>query len=324
MVISSEMLVLYFCLTNSNEFMKDLAPILLFVYNRPEHTRLTVESLKSNYLANQSELYIYSDAAKNEEDRPAVEIVRENIKSIDGFAKINIYLREKNFGLANNIIDGVTRLVSQFGRIIVLEDDLIVSPYFLTFMNDALEIYKYEEKVGHIHACEFFMNDTLPDTFLIKYFGSWGWATWERSWKMFNPDGAALLKELKDRNLAHTFDFNGAYGLTRMLSRQVKGLNNSWAIRWSASLFLKDCYSLNVGKTQVENIGLDGSGTHCGSGVKMLSNINIKELPVEKIEPITENMYARKAVETYFRNTYSFKARFIRRIKRTLKGDFRA
>ncbi|MDD4921473.1 MAG: glycosyltransferase [Bacteroidales bacterium] len=304
--------------------MDNLAPILFFVYNRPEHTRQAAESLRKNALAANSELYIYSDAARSEKDKPDVDKVREYIHSIEGFAKINIIERDKNFGLANNIIEGVSKLVNQYGRIIVLEDDLVVSPYFLQFMNEALEIYKDEEKVGHVHACEFFMNDSLPDTFLIKFVGSWGWGTWDRAWKYFNQDGVALLKELEERKLTRAFDFNNAYGFTRMLRRQIKGLNNSWAIRWNASLFLRDCYSLNVGKTLVENTGFDGSGTNCGAGGLITSNLYKQKLVVEKIEPVTENIYARKVVEEYYRKNYSFKAKAIRRIKRTMKGDFGA
>lgn len=304
--------------------MKNPAPIILFVYNRPEHTRLTLEALKNNLLADQSELFIYSDASRDDNDRPAVEIVRKEIQAIEGFAKITICLRERNWGLANNIIDGVSELVKKYGRVIVMEDDLIVSPYFLKFMNDALECYKDEPKIGHIHACYFFKNDLLPDTFLTKFVGSWGWATWDRAWKLFNADGAALLNELQQKKLSSEFDINNSYGFTRMLRKQVKGLNQSWAIRWYASLFLHDCYSLNAGKTLVQNIGLDGSGTNCGSGLIISSELSTNEITVIKIEPINENIMARKVIENYYGNTYSFKAKAIRRIKRTLKCDFGA
>lgn len=304
--------------------MNNLAPILLFVYNRPEHTRLSVESLKNNILAEESELFIYADAAKNEMDKPDVDKVRAYIHTINGFAKISIVEREQNIGLANNVIDGVTTLVNQFGRVIVLEDDLILSQYFLQFMNEALETYKDEENVGHIHACEFFQNNHLPDTFLIKFVGSWGWGTWSRAWKNFNPDGASLLKELENKHLTKSFDFNNAYGFTRMLRKQIKGLNNSWAIRWNASLYLKDCYSLNVGKSLVQNIGFDGTGTNCGTDSFISSSLSKQKIDVEKIEPITENLVARKVIENYYRKTNSFKAKAIRRIKRTFKGDFGA
>lgn len=300
------------------------APILLFVYNRPDHTSQVIKSLLTNSLAEQSELFIYSDAARDEESREAVSEVRALIHQVNGFARITIIEREENWGLARSIIDGVTTRVKEFGRVIVLEDDLIVAPHFLTFMNDALEMYKDEPKVGHIQACEFFEDTTLPDTFLIKWIGSWGWATWERAWELFNPDGTALLEELEARKLTKEFDFNHAYRFTRMLRRQIEGKNNSWAIRWNASLFLKDVLSLNVGKSLVMNVGFDGSGTHCGGGGLYASSLYQEILPVHRIEPIEENMVARRSVEHYYRKTNCFWAKAKRRIKRTLKGDFGA
>ncbi|HEY5499646.1 MAG TPA: glycosyltransferase family 2 protein, partial [Bacteroidales bacterium] len=258
------------------------------------------------------------------EDKSDVEKVRSYIHTINGFAKISITEREKNVGLANNIIDGVTKIVNQYGKVIVLEDDLILSPYFLQFMNDALEVYKDDEKVGHVHACEFFLNDKLPETFLTQFIGSWGWGTWDRAWDYFNPNGSSLLNELKDKHLTKAFDLNNSYGFTKMLRKQIKGLNNSWAIRWNASLFLKNCYALNVGKSLVQNVGFDGSGTNCGDDNYISSNLYMQKINVEKIEPSTENEFARKIIEKYYRKVFSFQAKALRRIKRTLKGDFGA
>lgn len=299
-----------------------LAPILLFVYNRPLHVKRSIESLLANELAKDSELYIFSDAAKDELAQPNVNEVRQFIHSIKGFKEIHYVERTENWGLARNIIDGVTTLVNQYGRVIVLEDDLIVAPYFLQFMNDALETYKDEENVCHIQACDFTKDPILPDTFLIKWTGSWGWATWKRAWKLFNPNGQELLDELIRRKLTYRFDFNGKYGYTRMLRNQIKGKNNSWAIRWNASLFLADKLSLNVGKSLIQNEGFDGSGTNCGSGNLYDSDLWTKPLPVVKIQPIVENEAARQAFSNYYARTNSFFAKAIRRIKRTLKGDF--
>ena len=299
-----------------------LAPILLFVYNRPLHVRRSIESLLANELAKDSELYIFSEAAKDETTQSNVNEVREFIHSIKGFKEIHYVERTENWGLARNIIDGVTTLVNQYGRVIVLEDDLIVAPYFLQFMNDALETYKDEENVCHIQACDFTKDPILPDTFLIKWTGSWGWATWKRAWKLFNPNGQELLDELIRRKLTYRFDFNGKYGYTRMLRNQIKGKNNSWAIRWNASLFLADKLSLNVGKSLIQNEGFDGSGTNCGSGNLYDSDLWTKPLPVVKIQPIVENEAARQAFSNYYARTNSFFAKAIRRIKRTLKGDF--
>ncbi|MBE6306077.1 MAG: glycosyltransferase [Bacteroidales bacterium] len=298
--------------------MNTLAPILLFVFNRPDHTKSTLEALRNNTLASQSILYIYADAARNEADRDAVEKVREIIHNIEGFKQIEIIERKENWGLARNIIDGVTTQTNKHGRVIVLEDDLVTAPYFLQFMNDALDIYSNEPRVGHIYACEYTQEPTLPDTFLIKFTGSWGWATWDRAWKHFNPDGAYLLNELRRRNLTHTFDFNGTYPYTRMLQRQVEGKNNSWAIRWNASLFLNDILSLNVGKSLVRNIGLDGSGTHCGNDNLYSSVLYTQPLPVVKIEPIVESNIGRNSLTQYYRRTNSFWAKAMRRIKRMI------
>ena len=301
-----------------------LSPILLFVYNRPQHVRRCIESLLNNSLAAESELFIYADAAKDDSQREAVDEVRHYIRSISGFKQITIIERDENWGLARSIIDGVTTQVNKYGKVIVLEDDLVVAPHFLRFMNDALEAYKDEPRVGHIQACDFTQDPSLPDTFLIKWTGSWGWATWDRAWKHFNPDGRALLKELEARKLTRTFDFNGKYGFTRMLRRQIEGKNNSWAIRWNASLFLKDVLSLNVGRSLVQNEGFDGSGTNCGGGGLYASNLHLQPLKVEKISPIVENAEARQAFIRYYARTNSFWAKAVRRIRRTLKGDFGA
>lgn len=300
------------------------APILLFVYNRPEHTRRVIESLKANAEAADSELFIYADQARSETDIQQVSEVRRLIRSTDGFKQVTVIEREKNWGLARNVIDGVTTQVNAHGRVIVLEDDLVVAPHFLRFMNDALEMYKNEEKIGHIQACDFTKDPSLPDTFLIRWTGSWGWATWERAWKHFNPDGKELLSRLEERHLTRYFDFNGNYPFTRMLRRQIAGKNNSWAIRWNASLFLDGILSLNVGKSLVQNTGFDGSGTNCGGGGLYASDLWMNPLPVSPISPVEENKEARKVFERYYRRTNCFWAKAIRRIRRTLKGDFGA
>ena len=300
------------------------APILLFVYNRPEHTRRCIESLLKNSLASESSLFIYADGAKDSTLQEAVNEVRNYIRTIQGFKQITLMERSENWGLARNIINGVTTQVNRYGKVIVLEDDLVVAPYFLQFMNDALEVYKNEPRVGHIQACDFTQDSSLPATFLIKWTGSWGWATWDRAWKHFNPNGNELLQELEERKLTHVFDFNGKYGFTRMLRRQIEGKNNSWAIRWNASLFLKDILSLNVGRSLVQNEGFDGSGTNCGGGGLYASHLYLQPLFITPISPIEENKEARQAFIRYYARTNSFWAKAIRRIKRTLKGDFGA
>ena len=301
-----------------------LAPIILFVYNRKDHTERLIRSLLANKLANESELIIYSDGAKTEQEAPLVEEVRTYIQTIQGFQKVSIVEQKQNKGLAQSVIDGVSQVINTYGKVIVLEDDLVLAPYFLSFMNEALDKYETEHRVGHIQGCDFTNSTELPYTFLIKWTGSWGWATWKRAWDYFNPKGDELLSELKRKKLNKRFDFGGAYPFTRMLERQVKGENDSWAIRWNASLFLKDMLSLNVGHSLVQNKGFDGSGTHCGGGDLYGSNLWLSALPVEKIEPVEENLKARTVFRKYYKRTQGFWAKVKRRIKRILKGDFKA
>ena len=182
--------------------MNTCAPIVLFVYNRPDHTCTCLEYLERNELAAESELYIFADGAKPGSES-SVAAVRQVIARPWKFRRVTVVERPENRGLAANVIDGVSTLLEQYDRVIVLEDDLVVAPYFLRFMNDALELYRDEPRVGHIQACDFTHDRSLPDIFLIKFTGSWGWGTWRRAWRYFNPDGAALLRALEqDKRLS--------------------------------------------------------------------------------------------------------------------------
>jgi hypothetical protein len=276
-----------------------LAPIALFVYNRPAHTRQTVEALLKNELAGESDLIIYSDAQKKPEAAEAVREVREYIRTITGFRSVSIVEREKNLGLANSIIDGVTSVVNERGRIIVLEDDLVTSPYFLRFMNDALDMYEREESVISIHGYVYPVAEKLPETFFLRGADCWGWATWKRGWELFEPDGEKLLASLKIEHLETEFNFGGSYDYLGMLDSQVKGENDSWAIRWYASAFLKNKLTLYPGRSLVLNIGNDNSGTHCGATEIFSGDIIARPVAVGGI-PIVASLEARSAVAKYF------------------------
>ena len=188
---------------------KEVTPIALFVYNRLGHTQRTIEALKQNILAENSGLIIFSDAPKSEAQTDAVQEVRKYIREIEGFQSVTIVEREANLGLARSIIDGVTTIVSKYGRIIVLEDDMVTSQYFLTYMNEALEKYADDERVVSIHGYVYPVKQSLPDAFFLPGADCWGWATWSRGWACFNSDGQFLLDELKRRKLIRAFDFNG-------------------------------------------------------------------------------------------------------------------
>jgi hypothetical protein len=293
-----------------------LAPIVLFVYNRPWHTQQTIEALQNNELASESELFIFSDAAKNNSAIDKVKEVRNYIKNIDGFKKITIIEREKNWGLANSIIDGVSKIVNEYGKIIVLEDDLVTSPYFLKFMNEALDLYQDEEKVACIHGYIYPMEN-LPETFFIRGADCWGWATWKRGWDIFESNGQKLLDEVKQRGLQKEADFDNRYGYTKMLRDQINGKNNSWAVRWYFSAFLKEMLCLYPGKSFVQNIGNDDSGTHCTTTNDYQITFP-KKYHLEKISVI-EDLKSRKEMERFFQSLQSsFLQKALSKIKRRI------
>ena len=278
------------------------APIVLFVYNRLWHTQQTIEALQKNVLAKQSELYIYSDGANTEKIQKSVNEVRQYIDKIDGFKSVTIIKRIKNFGLAESIIDGVTTIVNQYGRIIVLEDDMVVSPYFLEYMNEALEQFVDNDRIISVHGYVYPVEIELPEPFFLPGADCWGWATWRRGWALFNSDGQYLLDELIQRHLIQEFDYNGAYPYSNMLKAQIKGANDSWAIRWHASAFLAGKLTLYPGRSLVHNSGNDGSGTHCGTSDIMGTKLSETKINLNNIE-IAPSRFGREAFEIFFRQS---------------------
>jgi len=240
-----------------------LAPIALFAYNRPEHTRKTLESLMANAEFSDSSLYVFCDGAKRKKDIPLVQATRESIRSYE-LDNATIIERDKNLGLANSIITGVTELCNKYGRVIVVEDDLYLSPYFLKYMNTALDIYEKYGKVMHISGYMFPVKGELPDTFFYRSTSCWGWGTWKRAWDRFEPDVHKLLAGFQDEKKRWEFDIHGSIDYYKMLKHQASGKVDSWAIRWYASVFLNGGLCLHPGTSLVNNIGHDDSGVHCG------------------------------------------------------------
>lgn len=276
------------------------APIALFVYNRPVHTRQTLAALQRNPLAAVSDLHIFADGAKANADTERVDAVRRYIRTIDGFRSVRILERRENLGLARSIIHGVTEVCEKYGRVIVLEDDLVSSPWFLHYMNDALDMYADDDRVASIHAYSFPTRRRLPETFFLRGADCWGWATWTRAWRNFEPDGQKLLDMLIEQNLDHAFDLDGAYGFTRMLRDQIAGRNDSWAVRWHASCFLRNALTLHPGRSLVVNIGADASGTHCADSSEYETQLATSRVELKRI-PSEESAEARAAFAAFLR-----------------------
>lgn len=241
-----------------------LAPIVLFTFNRLDHTKKTISALQENYLASESELFIYSDGARNEEEKAKVKNLRRYLNTVDGFKKITIIEAEKNKGLAKSVIGGVTDIINKYSKVIVLEDDLVTSKYFLQYMNDALESFEYRKDIWSISGYGpdiDIPNDYTEDVYLTRRGSSWGWATWKDRWELvdWNLEDYKLFKS--DKNKVREFNLSGK-DLAPMLEDQVKGRIDSWAVRWVYSQFKNKKYTVYPVRSMVKNIGNDFSGTH--------------------------------------------------------------
>jgi len=285
--------------------MTNLSPIVLFVYNRPWHTRQTLEALSKNLLADESKLYIYADGPKEnatEEQLRKINDVRKLIREKKWCREVEIIEREKNMGLANSVIAGVTEIVNRFGKIVVLEDDLVTSPGFLKYMNEALRIYENEVEVMHISGYMYPVKDRLPDTFFLITTSIWGWGTWKRAWKFFNDDAKKLLEDIYTSQRMEEFTFNNSISVDGMLHQKAIGLNESWDACWYANVFLFNGFCLHPYKSLVRNIGHDETGVHCKKS--WLSNIYNKQEIADniKVEPIEiiESKKAREAVRKFY------------------------
>lgn len=266
-----------------------LAPIVVFCYNRINHLQRVINSLLANEEASQSDLIIYSDGARAPKDEAAVEVVRAYIRQLSGFKSIKIVEQPHNLGLANSVILGVTEVVNKYDKVIVVEDDMEVAPYFLQFMNDGLNKYQNDNNVACICGYLYPVKEAVPDTFFIYGADCGAWATWKDHWALFEPNGQKILDTILAEKSSWRFDFDGSYPYTKMLEDQIAGRNNSWAIRWYGSAFLENKLTLYPGKSLAQDIGFDNSGTHCSNDNShdvdlYLGSIIIKDILVEQSE----------------------------------------
>lgn len=254
------------------------APVVLFVYNRPEHTKKVLESLSENILAKETDLYVFSDAAKSEKGQEKVDEVRALIRKTDwrkNFQKVTVVEAVENKGLANSIIGGVSSVLKDYGKVIVLEDDLILSPYFLQYMNRALDFYKDDPKIWSVSGYSFPMKSLrrYPHDVFYSYRGcSWGWATWEDRWEKTDWEVADYDRFLQDKGWQKQFNRGGA-DLTGMLGLQMEGKINSWAVRWVFAQSNLNMYTVYPKHSYLLNDGCDGSGTHVGNTAEYSTSI---------------------------------------------------
>jgi hypothetical protein len=260
--------------------MQTLAPIALFVYNRPDHTERTLKFLRQNELAAESRLFIFSDGARTEKDESKVSEVRTLLRTIDGFKSIKIIESLKNKGLAQSVISGANEILQQYQKIIVLEDDLLTSTDFLSFMNEALDRYKEQTAIFSVTGYSYPLAP-LKNYLYSAYFShrgsSWSWATWLDRWQTIDWE----IKDDFINNKMQQQAFNKTCGpdLSNMLIKQLNGKIDSWAIRFAYNAFIQGKLHVLAAKNKVKNIGHDNTGTHSPKTTKY-------DMPL-----VTENRY---------------------------------
>jgi hypothetical protein len=256
-----------------------LAPVIIFVYNRPEHTKRTIEALSENYLAKETEVFIFSDADKNKNAYDKVEMVRNYIDSLhqlDYFKSINIIKAKSNQGLANSVIKGVSDVIEKYGRAIVLEDDLLSSKDFLQYMNEALDYYKTNDKIWSISGYNLpikIPNNYKSDIYLSYRGCSWGWATWADRWNRVDWEVLDYNQLKKNKSLRKQLN-SGGRDMAEMLDLQMNGKIDSWAIRWCYTQSKLKMYTIYPVVSRIKNIGLDGTGTHSGVSTHYDTELN--------------------------------------------------
>ncbi len=279
------------------------APVILFVYKRPDHTRKAIASLQQCHLAEETPLYVFSDGAKKQEDEAAMQEVRTFLDTVGGFAKVEVIRRKANVGLAFNIIEGVSQVMEQYGRAIVIEDDLIFSLHFLQYMNGALDHYQHQPEIFAITGYNPAMK--FPSYYHKKVYlnyrsSSWGWATWANRWASIDWEVKDFASFVSDKQQQKLFNRPGE-DMSDMLIRQMQGEINSWSIRFSYAQFKHQAYAIYPVRSLVANIGTDGSGTHSGTTNRYAVNL----APDEDIS-FPEHLQVDENIIRTFRKFYRF------------------
>ncbi len=292
---------------NMNNDPKVLAPVAIFVYNRLKNTREVIEALKTNYLASETEVFVFSDGAKDEKGARAVNEVRQYLKTVTGFKAFNVIERPENFYIEKNISEGVTEIVNRYGRIIVLEDDGVTAKSFLTFMNDALDFYQSYEKVMHIATFTFIkMPKGYNKTFFWRYSENTGggWGTWKRAWDKYKwLQSEAEGNEGLTEELRNYIELDGTFKcLNHLKAKPIQ-----WDISWYIAIAKNQGLVVNSPWPLIKNNGLF-NGTHTMAINRILGR-NPLEVDMhdtdDKIvfeEHVVENVEAIDMLKDFYRN----------------------
>ena len=296
-----------------------LSPIVFFAYNRPNLTIKALSALKKNKLCKKSKIIFYIDKPKEKRDIKLNNKVIEIIKKEKCFRSKKIIFRKKNYGLAKNFIDGISETFKKFDKAIILEDDNLVSSSFLEFMNDSLEIYRNDKKVSCIYGYFPKTEYRLPETFFLRgsWTLTWGTAIWKRSWKLFEPNANKLLSKIRRKNLVKDFNFDNTFDWFSMLERCKKKQNQSWSVRWYASTFLNNTFTLFPKHSLCKNIGMDGSGVNTPKTKIWDVNIFSSKIKVKK-QKVVESKLAFKAAKIFLNSVEPKHKKIINSLKKFL------
>lgn len=284
------------------ENVRQKAPIAVFAYDRPAHLQRLLYDLQGQQEAAQTNLFVFCDGAKGAEDCSRVEQVKQIAYSLKGFATVTVIPQTENIGLARSIVLGVSHVLSIHPNVIVLEDDLRLSPYALRWANDALHKFQNNEHIAHLNLGTFFESPLLPSGFLSHFIGSWGWATWREKWfRYWTPNGKTLLETIREQpDVKARLKYGPCMDFMRMLARQVEGKNNSWAIRWHASLALCNQLSYTANPALAANEGFDGTGVHCSNDGRYSYPTAPYPVYSQLVSPYEELPLARKILTRYY------------------------
>jgi len=287
-------------------------PVVLFVYNRLEHTRRTIEALRNNYGAAETDVIVFADGAKNSGDEEKVAALQDYLnddQTSQGFKSLQTINRPENFGLARSIVEGVTFALETSSACIVLEDDIVTSPMFLNYMNTALENYAKTPQVWHISGYNFPIETAeLPETFFFRGASCWGWGTWKDRWQHFYKNPAELIRQF-DSEQVYEFDYQGVSNNWGQVLDNSRGIKNTWAVFWYATVFKHQGLCLHPAHSLTKNIGHDGSGEHC----KPNENYQAEMYDHSRVPAMTrdfkEHAEALKRIRTFIRMARPFHKR---------------
>ena len=294
-----------------------LAPLAFFAFNRPNHTRRALESISSNDEAKDSELFVFIDGPKTSEDKKLIEEVKEVVTERPWCKRIEIFENQENLGCARQVVNVTTRCCKEFGRVIILEDDNFLSPYFLRFLNTALEKYENEERIMDVSGYMYPVGLRSNSSSFMRGSGNWGWGTWQRAWQHFESDGEKLLQMIRRRNLEYELNFHNSINQLRLLKRQIKGEVDTWDIQWYATSILRNGLTLYPVQSLTQNIGFDGTGTNTYRSMKY--DIELLLDPIESYpDVIEESKELLDATIKYFRKANRLHIKLYERIKSKL------